>query len=100
MPAHQLFEIPLPAEEACQGNEAEAGEAGREGDTLRAADRRARLQLQAETCHGVPEGRQQGACVRFLPWTLHTVQGAGRGPLAAFRKRPGGVRQGGADAEP
>ena len=66
---------------------------------LRSADRRPRLQLQAQARHQLPEGGLQGQGVRLLPRPFDCLQGAGRNPAAPFRHRPRRGRQSGDDAQ-
>ena len=66
--SHRLFQVPLSAEASPEGIEAETGTSGGEGDTFRTPDRRARLPVQAQARHRVPQRGQQGARLRFLPW--------------------------------
>lgn len=43
-------------------------------------------QFKAQACPRVPSGRQQGTCLCVLPRSFHTLQGARRGAVAAFRQ--------------
>ena len=51
-----------------------------------------------EACSGLPQRRRQGEGLRLLQGPQHPLQGAGRSVAAAFCCRPGGIRQGRADA--
>lgn len=56
-------------------------------------------QFKAQARYGVPQPGQQGSCIRFLPWSLYSLQGAGWGSSSPFRQWFGRVRKGGADAK-